>query len=97
MSELRQLTELMGVYSSAMKKFTVHMEVLSQGEVKTAVENLREVYAGHGADSFFTRWDNTEHNLSECVEDILSLQMRLEQWVNALESLDQSGGKSGGI
>jgi len=91
MNDLNQLTELMGAYSSAMKEITVHMEVLSQGEVKAAAENLREVYVGHGADNFFARWDDTKCQLSECVEDILTLQLRLEQWVNALEAFDQAG------
>jgi len=89
MSDVRQLTELLKVYSNAMKEFTVSMESFSHGEVKTAAENLREVYEGHGADSFFARWDETEHKASEHVEDILKLQLRLEQWMNALVAFDQ--------
>ena len=89
MSDLRQLTELMEAYSSAIKEVTVSMEAFSHGEVKTMLENLREVYEGHGADSFFARWDESEHQVSEHIEDILRLQLRLEQWVNTLTAFDQ--------
>jgi len=86
---MSEMSELMTTYSSAMKGLTINLEAMSQGELQNAVENLREVYVGQGADSFFSRWDQSDHQVSECLEQFVSLQIKLDEWLEVLEAFDQ--------